>query len=153
MFIRLWLKIESVISSSIARNDTYHVELKQQLQNDPDLKITFHKNCISTYTSSTHINRYLKRIGSSISPSEAPLPKLRSNYSAFNFRSQCLICCQDCLSKDPKHPGRWRRVVICRTIDMKQKFLKVCDDRGDDVAYGVSVRINAAITDLDAADA
>jgi len=82
--------MESVISSSIARNDTYHVELKQQLENDPDLKITFHKNCISTYTSSMHIKRYLKRMGSNVSPSEAPPPKLRSNYPAFNFRRQCL---------------------------------------------------------------
>ena len=146
-------RIESVISSSIARNDTYHVELKQQLENDPDLKITFHKNCISTYTSSMHIKRYLKRMGSNVSPSEASPPKLRSNYHAFNFRRQCLICSQDCLPKDPKHPGRWRRVVICRTVEMKQKFLKVCDERGDDVAAGVRVRINAAITDLHAADA
>ena len=146
-------RIESIISSSIARNDTHHVELKEQLQNDPDYKITFHKNCISTYTSSTHIKRYLKRMGSCISPSEVPLPKLRSNYPAFNFRSQCLICSQDCLPKDPKHPGRWRRVVICRTVDMKQNFLKVCDERVDDVADGVRFRINAAITDLHAADA
>ena len=36
---------------------------------------------------------------------------------------------------------------------MKQTFLKVCDERGDDVAAGVRVRINAAITDLHAADA
>ena len=92
-------RIESVISSSIARNDKHHVELKQQLQNDPDLKIIFHKTCISTYTSSTHIKQYLKRMRSSIPASEPPRPKLRSTYLAFNFCSHCLICSRDCLPR------------------------------------------------------
>lgn len=36
---------------------------------------------------------------------------------------------------------------------MKQKFLKVCDHRGDSVADGMHLPLNAAITDLHAADA
>ena len=146
-------RIESIISSSITGYDTYHVELNQWLENYQDLKITFHKNCISTYTSSTHIKRYLKHMGSSISASEAPVLKLRTDYPVFKFRQHCLICGQDCIPKDPKHPACWKSVVICRTVEMKQTLLKTCDERGDDIAARASVRINDAITDLHAADA
>ena len=74
-------RIESVMSSSIARNDTNHVELRQQLQNDPDLKISFHKNCISTCTSSAHIKRHLKRMEPNISSREESLPKVVTSSS------------------------------------------------------------------------
>ena len=146
-------RIIKVISSSIERNDTYHTELEQQLNSNPDFTITFHKACISTYTSSHHIKRYLKRMNSNERQSDEPPLKLRSNHSDFRFKQHCLICGKDCLPVDKKNPGRWRKVVTCRTKEKKKDLLAVCSKRGDKLAEAVHVRINGAVSDLHAADA
>ena len=46
-------------------------------------------------------------------------------------------------------------VVIrrCRTVNMKDNIIKVCEQRGDSHAVEVSSIIIGVITDLDAADA
>ena len=102
-------RIDFLISSSITRNGAYHVDLGQQLANDPDLKITFHKTCISSYTSE-HIKRYLKRMGSRICPSKAPPIKWRSNHLQFNFEEHCLICDETCMPKNKQNPNRWKEL-------------------------------------------
>ena len=146
-------RINKVISFSLARNDIYHVELQKQLDSDPELTIAYHRSCISTYTSAHHIQRYLKRMSSNPSPCGAPPSKLRSDHSEFSFRQHCLICGHNCLPKDKKNPGRWRKVVSCRTLEKKEDLLEICDQRGDQLAAEVRVRISGAISDLHAADA
>jgi hypothetical protein len=79
----------------------------------------------------------------------------RSDSSKFCFKQHCVFCGDLCIMDyDPKHPSRWRRVMLCRTADrdgqetFKQVILNVCDSRNDDWASHVG-----AVSDLHAADA
>ena len=53
----------------------------------------------------------------------------------FDFQKHCLFCGETCnVNKDPKHPARWCRAYLCRTVgdeytDFKQEILKVCQTR------------------------
>ena len=71
-----------------------------------------------------------------------------------------MFCGDPCIMNcDPKHPDRWRRVVLCRTADrdgqgtFKHAILSVCDARNDEWANDVKLRVQGAISDLHAADA
>ena len=145
-------RINSIISASISRQDTLHIALRQRLTENPDLKVTFHRSCVSTYTSKTHIGRERKRLGIK-DPHVQQAKKRRSHFDSFEFKKHCLFCGSECLPKDPKHPDRWRRVIQCQTKEMKQQLLEKCKIRGDSKAEEVRVRIHGSMSDLHAADA
>ena len=48
-------RIKKIINSSKLRQDNIYLELEGKLANDENLVIHCHRNCVSTYTSSTHI--------------------------------------------------------------------------------------------------
>ena len=52
-----------------------------------------------------------------------------------------------------KNPKRWRRIVQCQTIEIKEKLLQVCKVRNDNWAAEVQRRIVGIISDLHAVDA
>ena len=145
-------RLEKIIQSSKQRNDTLHHQLQDSQEKNPQLTIKFHKNCVSTYTSKCHIQRHLKRNGGHLSSNIQPT-KRRSCLPAFDFKKFCFICGDECIPKDPKNPKRWRRLVQCQTIEIKEKILEVCKLRNDNLAAQVQVRILGAISDLHAADA
>ena len=66
-------RIRKIIESSKRRKDNIHLDLEKNLTNNTNLTIYCYRDCVSSYTSSYHINRYLKRTGSSSSSNE-PLP-------------------------------------------------------------------------------
>ncbi len=144
-------RIESVIEASIIRQDLLHLALKESLENDPKLTIRYHRACISTYTSKSHVQRELKRSGSNESPKKKK--KRRSDFGLFHFKQHCLICGEKCLPKDPRHPHRWRKIMQCQTKEMKDTLLQVCKQRNDTLAEEVSLRISGSVADLHAADA
>ena len=101
--------------------------------------LLLHRNCVSAYTSKTHIKRFLSRRNRKTG--EAVVKRTcRSDISPFNFEEHCLICGEKCCPKpDPKHPNRWRRVIQCRTADrwpnqntFKDVIIDACDLRNDD---------------------
>ena len=62
--------------------------------------------------------------------------------------------------RDSKNPNRWRRVIQCRTADcgptqksFKDAVLEPCDQRDDEWAHKVKLRIGGAVSDLHVADA
>ena len=62
--------------------------------------------------------------------------------------------------QDFKNPNRWRRVIQCRMADcgptqnlFKDAVLETCDQRDDEWAHKVNLRIGGAVSDLHAADA
>lgn len=155
-------RIRTIIESSKRRQDTIHEDLERKLLNDEHLDIYCHRNCVSSYTSNYHINRYLKRIGVASSSNEPPPTKCRrrSNIKQFNFRVNCLFCGEQCImDPDPRHPSRWRKVLLCRTAErpgrqtFKETILKACQSRDDNWAREVEIRIMGAVSDLHAADA
>ena len=145
-------RIKNIISASISREGLIHIGLQEDLDNNPNLALQFHKSCVSSYTSKTHIARERKRIGT-IDTHDHQQKRRRSEFSSFDFRVHCLICGEKCLSKDSKNPYRWRRVIQCRTREMKNELLTVCDERNDASAEQVRIRINGSLADLHAADA
>ena len=126
-----------------------------------NLTIYCHRDCASSYTSSYHINRYLKRTGSSSSSNE-PLPTKRtwSDIKQFEFRENCLFCGETCaLIPDPRHPDRWQKAVLCRTADhpgrqsFKEAILEACGSQKNKWARQVEVCFMGAVSNLHAADA
>ena len=152
-------RLNSIVAASKRRGDGLHASLTSTLQ-DTSRSLFVHRNCASTYTSKTHIKRFLQK---QRKLSEEPDVKRsrRSTVTPFKFKEHCLICGEQCSSEpDSKNPERWRRVVQCRTADrghnqdtLKDVILKACDARNDEWAQQVLIRVEGAVSDLHAADA
>jgi len=148
------VSVERLLKASQQRGDGLHEQLTQEHDT-----VYCHKNCVSTYTSKTHIKRYLSK--TSNSESEPSRKRNRRSEATFSFREHCLICGERCISEhDGKNPGRWRRVVQCRTAgggsklkSFKDTILETCDQRDDEWSQEVKLRIQGAVSDLHAADA
>ena len=48
-------RVRSIIRSSKARQDGIHEELEQRLEADESIELKCHRDCVSTYTSHSHI--------------------------------------------------------------------------------------------------
>ena len=155
--------MQTIIRCSKARHDGLHLDLERQLQSDIDINIKCHKNCVSSYTSNSHIQRHLKRTHVQSNPCESTVPTKRSRRSdtpSFDFKEHCFFCGDVCeLKGHGKNPSRRRRAVLCRTADrgnqntFKHNVLRVCDSRHDDVSEIVKLRLLGVVSDLHAADA
>jgi len=157
-------RIRTIISASQARQDGKAEDLEALLEADEQLVIQCHKDCVSSYTSKTNINRILKRSGMLISGGdvEASTSKRhrRCATATFHFKEHCLFCGETCvLNRDPKHPDRWRPAYSCRTAERReqhtftQTILDVCNARQDDIGQTVKMRVLSVVSDLHAADA
>ena len=155
-------RIQTIINCSRIYNDELYSELEAKTENNSEYSIYVHRSCVSTYTSHTHVERFLKRKGgatgnTSVSPMKR---RRRSGTPKFDFQKDCLFCGDFCnLEKDPKHPDRWRKAYLCRSIgegdvvDPKQDILNKCKERSDKWAEEVKLRIHGTVSDLHAADA
>jgi len=94
-----------------------------------------------------HLNKLSALKGSEETSAEKRLR--RSGSITFNFRQHCLFCGEECFDIDPKHPDRWRRVVVCRTA---VRGKGVCTSRHDDWAREVETSLGTGTDDLHAAD-
>ena len=54
-------RIQKIIKSSKERCDNLYIGLQSKLDEYPNTTITCHRSCVSSYTSSSHIQRHLKR--------------------------------------------------------------------------------------------
>ena len=122
-----------------------------------------HRACVSTYCSTkTKAAASRKKRESKVHDNPNPKKRLRqSDGSNFNFREHCLYCGTECkVEKDPKNPARWVPAYQFREIEkrgssktIKESVLDICDQRNDEQANLVRIRVNGAPTDLHAADA
>ena len=159
-------RIRSIIKASKeVHGDGRHENLELQLANDENAFIFCHRSCVSSYVSTEHLKRSSKHPSSIAASNDIPHAK-RSRRSEtpilFNFKKHCIFCGDECvMEKDPRHPSRWRRVVLCRTVDkvtagektFKESILEVCGKRNDELSRQVTVRVLSALSDLHAADA
>ena len=53
-------RVKTIILASKQRGDDKHIQLQQQLDDNENLSIKCHRSCVSTYTSTSHIQRQLK---------------------------------------------------------------------------------------------
>lgn len=152
-------RLNSIVDASKRRGDELHATLASSLQ-DTSRSLFVHRNCASTYTSKTHIKRFLQRQNKSTEKTDIKRSR-RSAIKPFKFQKHCLICWEQCSSEpDTKNPERWRRVVQCRAADrgqnqdsFKEVILQACDMRNDERAQQVRIRVEGAVSDLHAAHA
>uniref|UniRef100_UPI00358E0907 uncharacterized protein n=1 Tax=Myxine glutinosa TaxID=7769 RepID=UPI00358E0907 len=155
--------IKKIIQSSKDRGDDIHQKLEMLLETGDSATIECHKNCYCSYTSKQNIAKYLakkRRDGFPSSVNEEPRTRVRrSQLPTFQFQKHCLICVEECVAIDPRHPERWNRVIQCETKDrpgyqaFKDVLLDACEQRNDEWGRQVEIRIKGALTDLPAADA
>ena len=151
-------RLRSIVEASKCRGDGLHLNLEPMVHDCDSSTRLLHRNCVSTYTSKTHIKCFLSRQNRT---TDEPVGKrtCRSDNSPFNFKEHGLICGEKCCPKlDPKHPNRWRRVNQCRTADrgpnqstLKDVILDVCDLRNDDWGHQIRLRVEGTVSDLHAA--
>lgn len=148
-------RIQSIIDASRKYGDNLHIKLQEQLTENPDMTISYHKNCVSRYTSKSNLGKHRQQ-----STSEEPQRKLRKSSLQFNFRQHCLYCGEICdIRKDYRHPDRWRPAYLCRSTKSekdkrpyKEFLLERCAVRNDEWGNEVRIRLEGAL-DLHAADA
>ena len=112
-------RIKTIINCSQAYGDGMHVELQNRLDVYSLLTIWCHKNCVCSYVSLQLLNRHLKRQGNETNKKLDVLKRQRrSDISSFRFLEHCLFCGLQCnIEPDLKNPERWRRAVLCGTVD------------------------------------
>ena len=92
-------RLQSIKEASQQRNDDFHM----QLNNETDYET--HKQCVSTYTSRTHISRYLKRHKITTHMPKHSKRTRRSEMPSFVWKEHCLFCGEECcMTPDPKNP-------------------------------------------------
>ena len=160
------IRKQTIITKSIHRADSLRVDINKFE------RLVYHTNCYLNYTSNQKIARHLKRKNSTESTDTTPKRLLRGSTSDFNFKTECLFCGEKCaVEADPKNPKRFKKNpgVLCRTADrgsakfeggkevkgksFKQVILDVCNNRSDEQAETVRVRLEGAPSDLHAVEA
>ena len=133
------------------RGDSYHIDLKVKIQENPEFTLLCHKTCVSTYNSRDHINRSLKRQGACQRSESAPAVRRRRFDLAFDFQKRCFVCGEICLPRDPKNLNRWRTVQQCQTVShpkhstLEEYILDVYNKRNDMLAHDVRNRLQIAL--------
>ena len=152
---RVW----RITTASKAYADELHIQLETNISANPNLKLNFHKNCVSKYTTKSNYKSHMKDNGNKDHPSK----RLHTSES-FDFLTECLYCSElRIIEKDKKNPTRWRPVYLCRSTEKRQKkekkfkdykeyIIDKCKKRNDDWGTEVSMRIEGAISDLQAAN-
>ena len=102
-------RIISIINSSKKRGDSIHVALQETFNADCNLTIRCHKNCVSTCTSTAHLDRYLKLHKQAASNGDViPQKRRRSDVDKFNLLSHCIFCGMERITeKDNNNPSRF----------------------------------------------
>lgn len=151
-------RIHSIIKASKSYKDDLHIELENQFQQNENLTVYYHKNCVSRYTSKSNLAKYENPDNDNAPP---PSKRLRHSLAPFDFKANCLYCGQECcVDKDPRHPDRWEPAFLCRSThseheqkNYKDFLLEKCDGRNDEWANEVRLRIQGAVSDLHAVEA
>ena len=155
-------RIQNIIRCSQLYQDNIHEKLQPQFDRNSGIILQAHKVCIEKYLHPNEVQKAVKRYAGDADVSiPAPKRAKRSEVPKFNFQQHCIYCGEECLvKKDPKNPSRWRPAYICTQFvrmghkqSLKQELLEKCDERNDEWASQVRVRVCGAVSDLHAADA
>ena len=102
-----------------------HQELEQLLAEDSNCTITSHRTCVACYTSPKSTKRILKKKKVTLVLKNWKTTKKKRKCPLFFHTNFCILCGEWCnIQKDCKHPGRWQKAFLCRTVsdvDLKQE--------------------------------
>ncbi|XP_063235988.1 uncharacterized protein LOC134538524 [Bacillus rossius redtenbacheri] len=133
--------IQTIIDASLSRKDNLHEKLEGKTN------VRVHSVCRQNYTRPTSIKAAIALTQSS----DVQLPTsscyLRSSEEKFDFKSNCFICGKTAIV-DLKVPLE-RRVGIHQitTLEIKENFLRKCDERNDEWSERVRARL-LSVNDL-----
>ena len=153
-------RIQSIIAASKAYGDGLHLTLERQLATNEEISLSYHKNCVSRYTSRTNLAHH-KKVTTDTDAQEQPTKKrLRRSAEHFDFKKHCLYCGEACnVEKDPKNPSRWRPSFLVRSTHSEHErqpysdyILSKCCQRSDEWSEQVKLRIQGAVSDLHAVE-
>ena len=110
---------ETVSQKSLLRKDSFH----ESLHCEDDNPLYFHDNCIKTYCSDAHIERYLKKQKmETTDDSSAKVRTRRSEVQDFVWKIHCPFCGEACnITRDKKNPSRWREAYECHNLSIEGK--------------------------------
>ena len=168
---------KKIVIASLARikeaSDKRQDDVKQRIfeihgEEISETKVPVHKKCISTYVSSTHINRLLdKRKAEEENSAQSQTKRSRSSAKIFDFKKHCLFChdVKECIlpaeydvkvNVERRIPAYNVRTVLMAQDDgktYKDHILKFCDLRNDSLGSIVRDRVLSTISDLHADEA
>ena len=153
-------RIQSIVDASKVYGDGLGLPLKRQFQADQNFTISFHKNCVSRYTSKTNLSH--RRSTLEDAGNDKPAKKrLRHSEELFDFKTNCLYCGEACdVDKNVKNPSRWRPSYMVRSTHSEHEsqpytefILSKCKERADEWSEEVQLRLQGALSDLHAAEA
>ncbi|MPD06208.1 hypothetical protein E2C01_102002 [Portunus trituberculatus] len=72
-------RIQSIVDASRKYGDNLHIKLQEQLTENPDLTISYHKNCASRYTSKSNLGKYGQQNTSEEPPRKLPFSSTSDN--------------------------------------------------------------------------
>lgn len=135
--------LQSIILASKQKGD----KILEELKTATNIKV--HESCRKKYVRKEYIKKNL------------PLPidesknkqTLRSSVKDFDFKTNCLICGESiCLEKEKKKPKEYRQEIrIITEVNMKEKLVKICESRMDNLGRQIVIRLSNII-DLVAAE-
>lgn len=137
--------IATLITHCVKQNQSdLNTYLIQRASTTPVAKVLVHKECRRKFT---HPSRKLEKDDDQAAVPDAK--KLRSSFQPFNWKEDCVLCCQPAV--DRRHPDR-KQVRTVTTLPIRNTILETCDSRGDTWAAEVRTRLHGCI-DLVAAEA
>ena len=138
--------LDRIRDASNKRQDDVNQIIKEIHGVESEVKVSVHKKCISSFFSSTHINRLLdKRKADTEHSGEIQIKRSRGMTQKFNFKKHCLFCpdIKECVlpaELDSRVPVERRvpaynvRTVLMAHSDgksYKNHVLQICDLRND----------------------
>ncbi|KAG0714045.1 hypothetical protein GWK47_014897 [Chionoecetes opilio] len=149
--------LKTIIEDSKEKGDGIHLDIEAKLATEPPQQLRCHASCAASYTSKDQRERKPTKRRKS-NEYDLHVKRRRSQVTTFNFKQYCLLCGEDCLPIDHRHPDRWHKVCQCETVTrsgqltFKHHLLDTGESRGDAWAQDISPRL-AGPVDLQAADA
>ena len=113
-------RLRNIIDASIRYGDCLHVDLQEQLDDNENLRVSYHRQCITWYLIQAPAS---SETGERCSPVKR---KRRSGIPVFKFREHCIYCGETCVvERDSKNPNRWVPAHLVTEVDTKEQ-----DERG-----------------------
>ena len=88
-------QIQSIINASSSYGNNLNAELQRQLDENPDLVIYYHRNCVSRYVTPSNFLKIMYDSGDCEERGNTNRVH-RSDTPKFDFKEHCLYCGQIC---------------------------------------------------------
>ena len=82
-------RIQSIIAASKTYRDDLHLRLEREFATGNDISLSYHKNCVSRYTSKTNLVHHQKAATDTQGQEQPTKKRLRRSEEQFDFKNHC----------------------------------------------------------------